>query len=228
MLAALWLLLGAAAAQAQARAGVPDTMAQRALACTGCHGDQGRSRPDGYVPRLAGKPAGYLFAQLQAFRDGRRKNTAMAAQLAALDDRMLSALAEHFAGLTLPYPPPTARMNDGPGAERARQLVWAGDAALRIPACSGCHGPALTGVAPGVPGLVGLPADYLVSQLGGWRTGHRVARSPDCMAQIARQLPAADVALLARWIASQPVPTPSVPAAQAPGPWPLACGGLSP
>ena len=65
-----WLLaLALTAAQAQP---VPDTLAQRALACTGCHGKEGRAAPDGYYPRLAGKPAGYLYHQLQHFRDGRR------------------------------------------------------------------------------------------------------------------------------------------------------------
>ena len=52
-------------------------MAQRTLACTACHGKQGRAGPDGYYPRLAGKPAGYLYNQLLNFRDGRRRNAAM-------------------------------------------------------------------------------------------------------------------------------------------------------
>lgn len=226
--AALVVMLCAWSGSAQASGRVPDTMAQRALACTGCHGEQGRSRPDGHVPRLAGKPAAYLFAQLQAFRDGRRRNAAMAALLHPLDDDMLRALADHFAGISMPYPPPAHAMNDGPDAARARQLVQEGDAARRIPACSGCHGRALTGVAPAVPGLVGLPAGYLVSQLGAWRTGHRAARAPDCMAEVARRLPMEDVARVARWLAAQPVPPASGPAAQAPGEWPLACGGLAP
>ena len=38
-----------------------DSIAQRTLACTACHGDQGRAGPDGFYPRLAGKPAGYLY-----------------------------------------------------------------------------------------------------------------------------------------------------------------------
>ena len=29
------------------------------LACTTCHGKEGRAGPDGYYPRIAGKPAGY-------------------------------------------------------------------------------------------------------------------------------------------------------------------------
>ena len=40
-------------------------MAQRVLACTGCHGPEGRAAADGYYPRIAGKPAGYLFNQLR-------------------------------------------------------------------------------------------------------------------------------------------------------------------
>ncbi len=224
---AVFGLLGAGAALAQTPRPIPDTMAQRALACTGCHGDQGRSRPDGYVPRLAGKPAGYLLAQLQAFRDGRRRNEVMAALLNPLDDGMLTALADHFAGLSIPYPPPAQTMADGPAAQRARRLVEQGDASRRVPACVGCHGRALTGVAPHVPGLLGLPADYLVSQLGAWRTGHRFARQPDCMAEIARRLAEPDVALVARWLASQPVPKVSAPASEPPGDWPLACGGIA-
>ena len=42
-----------------------------------------------------------------------------------------------------------------------------------------------------VPGLLGLPVDYLNAQLGAWRTGARRAEAPDCMAQIAQRLAAA-------------------------------------
>ena len=48
-----------AASLAASAAAFEDSMAQRTLACTGCHGHQGKSGPDGYYPRLAGKPAGY-------------------------------------------------------------------------------------------------------------------------------------------------------------------------
>lgn len=204
---------------------VPDTMAQRALACTGCHGPQGQSRPDGYVPRLAGKPAGYLFAQLLAYRDGRRQHAPMARLLAYLDDDLLGELAGHFATLDLPYPAPASRGPVGADARRAEELVRHGDKQAGVPACAACHGQALTGIAPDVPGLVGLPPDYLLAQIGAWREGLRHARGPDCMARIARQLPAADVALVARWLAAQPVPADSMPVAEPPAEWPLECGG---
>ncbi|MCB2071660.1 MAG: cytochrome C, partial [Ottowia sp.] len=48
-------MLGATAL-AQAAPPFRDDMAQRTLACTACHGEQGRAGPDGYYPRLAGKP----------------------------------------------------------------------------------------------------------------------------------------------------------------------------
>src|SRR5690606_13790757 len=50
----------------------PGTMAARAAACTQCHGADGQAGPDGFYPRIAGKPAGYLYAQLLSFRDGGR------------------------------------------------------------------------------------------------------------------------------------------------------------
>ena len=32
--------------------------------------------------------------------------------------------------------------------------------------CASCHGAAMTGVAPAVPGLLGLPRDYVLAQFG--------------------------------------------------------------
>ena len=45
----------------------------------------------------------------------------------------------------------------------------------------------MTGLAPFVPGLLGLPRDYLNAQLGAWRSGQRRALPPDCMAQVAQR-----------------------------------------
>jgi cytochrome c553 len=54
------LAWGLSAAARGLRRAFKDSMTQRTLACTACHGEQGRAGPDGYYPRLAGKPAGYL------------------------------------------------------------------------------------------------------------------------------------------------------------------------
>jgi len=56
-------LLGAAAtanrvaAPSDTSRSVPDTLSQRLLACTICHGSEGRASAGGHQPRIAGKPA---------------------------------------------------------------------------------------------------------------------------------------------------------------------------
>jgi cytochrome c553 len=226
----LWtgLVVGCAHAASDAAFTVPDTMAQRTLACTVCHGKEGRATNAGYFPRIAGKPAGYLYSQLLNFRDGRRYNNLMSPLLANLSDAYLREIAEYFAALDLPYPPPQAASLPAPVRERGEALVRQGDQMRKIPACSSCHGSAMTGSEPGIPGLLGLPRDYLNAQLGGWRTGQRKAISPDCMHDIAQRLDMADVSALSDWLATQPVPVPAKAVAASASPLPIACGKVPP
>jgi len=201
-----------------------DTMAQRVQACTGCHGPQGRAAPDGYYPRIAGKPSIYLYNQLLNFRDGRRDYALMTGLLTPLSDAYLLEIARHFAGLEVAYPPPQPPREGPATLERGRQLVMDGDAGRRIPACVHCHGAALMGVAPSIPGLLGMPRDYLNAQLGAWKTGKRQAQQPDCMGAIAKDLDPADISAVSAWLAAQPAR--GAPAATLPAPLPVACGGV--
>lgn len=209
---------------------VPDTIAQRAQACTVCHGREGRATRTGYFPRIAGKPAGYLYQQLRHFRDGRRNNATMQRLVRHLSDDYLRELAGYFAGLDLPYAPvPANAATATAAATRAEALVRQGNAAANLPACTGCHGSALTGLQPAIPGLLGLPSDYLIAQLGGWQTGQRHAAAPDCMARVAQALSPADVADVAHWLAAQPLPADTHAAAPTPGQHlPITCGSLQP
>ena len=191
-------------------------MTQRTLACTLCHGENGKAGPDGYYPRLAGKPEGYLYNQLRNFRDGKRHYVPMTGLLDTLSDDYLREIAHYFSSQSHPYPPPVDAALSAAQAERARTLVNRGDKDLGVPACTQCHGNALMGVSPAIPALLGLPGDYINGQLGGWRSGQRRAATPDCMARIASRLSLADVSVLSRWLASQTVPTPSSPAGQRP------------
>jgi cytochrome c553 len=203
-----------------------DTNAQRVLACTGCHGAEGRAASDGYYPRIAGKPAGYLYNQLVNFRDGRRTYGLMTYLVRNLSDDYLREMAGHFAALDLPYPPPQPPAEDSRTLARGRTLALEGDPTRGIPACAQCHGAALTGVAPAIPGLLGLPRDYLNAQFGAWRIGQRKAHEPDCMAKIAGRLRPEDVGAVTAWLAAEPVPASARPATSLPAPMPMPCGGV--
>ena len=196
-----------------------DSMAQRTLACVACHGKEGRAGPDGYYPRLAGKPAGYLYNQLLNFRDGRRHYGLMTGLVQPLSDTYLMEIAQYFSALNLPYPAPQPTVASQETLAQGRSLVMQGDKSRKLPACVQCHGQAMTGVAPNVPGLLGLSNDYLNAQLGGWKTGQRRAHAPDCMAPIAKQLSNQEVAAVAHWLAAQPLPAQTQPQAK-PSPWP--------
>lgn len=206
---------------------VPDTIAQRVAACIACHGREGATGNAAYYPRLAGKPAGYLFNQLASFRDGRRFNSDMTHLVRHLSDDYLREMATYFAGLDLPYPAvPTTSDASAATLAHGRVLALEGDAARGIPACVQCHGAALTGVRPGIPALVGLPRLYLSSQLGAWLTDSRHALPNDCMREVGRRLSTADINAVAGWLAIQPVPADARAVATLPRPLPLPCGSM--
>ncbi|HEX4329926.1 MAG TPA: c-type cytochrome [Burkholderiales bacterium] len=203
-------------------------MAERVVACVACHGEQGRATTDGYYPRIAGKPAGYLFNQLVNFREGRRQNATMSYLVANLPDSYLHEIAEHFAALNPPYAAPQPPVASAAVLERGRVLASAGDASKGLPACATCHGSALTGTAPAVPGLIGLPRDYLNAQFGAWSNRVRRAAAPDCMAQITSRLSAEDLGAVTAYLAAQTVPphAAAAPAAAGGPKTPLECGSM--
>jgi cytochrome c553 len=201
-------------------------MEQRVLPCLACHGEQGVDLESGYVPRLHGKPAGYLFNQLANYREARRQHQAMQYMVSHLSDDYLWEMAEYFAERDVPYPPPAEAASEELQT-RGRMLVTEGDPRRGIPACQSCHGERLTGVRPNVPGLIGLPRVYIAAQLGAWQAGTRQAAPPDCMRQIAQRMTGLDVQAVAAWLAAQPVPANTKPAAAAPAEPPMECGSVS-
>ncbi|MFZ6657601.1 c-type cytochrome [Undibacterium sp. TJN19] len=201
---ALMAVISPAASLAQS---IPDNLAQRLKACTTCHGAEGRAATDGFYPRIAGKPAGYLYNQLVNFRDGKRSYPAMRYMVGHMSDAYLKEIAEYFALQHPPYGAPQATEASAQDLEHGRTLVMQGDKSRNLPACVACHGEKMTGIAPFIPGLLGVPRDYLVAQLGAWQTGSRRAHAPDCMQQVAKKLTPQDIASLAAWLAIQNVPT---------------------
>lgn len=211
---------------AQTPSTVPDTIAQRAVACAACHGKEGRATRDGYFPRIAGKPADYLYNQLINFREGRRQYPLMTYMVAHLSDDYLKEMAAYFSQLHLPYPPPQPLSIGQATLERGRALVVNGDSSRNIPACASCHGEKLTGALPSIPSLVGLSRDYLNSQFGAWKAGARKAAAPDCMAEISRGMTPDDISAVTSWLASQAVPDDMSPLPAHAVKLPLPCGSV--
>ena len=222
-----WTVVAAGGARAaEPPPSAQQVMAERVRPCTACHGKEGRATPDGYYPRIAGKPAGYLLNELNNFRSGRRFFQQMVYLTQQREDADLAEIAAYFASQRLPYPAPPPLKASPQALERGRRLVLNGNAALHVPACRSCHGSRLLGVEPAVPGLLGLSPDYLQAQLGAWRNGTRAAQPPDCMAKIARQLHPEDLAAAAAWLASQVVPADATPDSSFETKPPIDCGSI--
>lgn len=207
-----------------AEVGQPIDMNDRVQACTPCHGQNGQGTKDVYFPRLAGKPSGYLFNQLVAFKNGRRHYPPMNYLLAYLPNDYLRQMANHFAAQR-PSPPPPDNQTASPSMiALGKSLVHQGDFNRDIPACVSCHGPELGGMEPGIPGLLGLRGAYISAQLGGWRYGTRTAIHPDCMQVVAGRLTENDVTALADYLSSLSVSANSAPMKQGSYALPFACG----
>ena len=201
-----------------------DSMEARVQGCVTCHGQSGQGTDSDYFPRIAGKPAGYLFNQLVAFRDQTRKYAPMNYLVAYLPDSYLREIAEHFAKQRPAFTAPSVATTDAATLSRGKTVATLGDSSLQIPACVACHGTNLTGMQPGIPGLVGLQSSYIVAQLTRWRAGDRHAAEPDCMKRIATRLSESDVAAVGAWLSQQQAPKDASPESSNLVRMPLACG----
>jgi len=204
-----------------------DSIEARVQGCVTCHGQNGQGTNSGYFPRIAGKPAGYLYNQLIAFRDGTRQYAPMNYLVAYLPDAYLREMADYFAKLRPPFEARDPAPADAATLERGRTIATTGDPGKGIPPCMACHGAQLTGMNPGIPGLVGLRGGYIIAQLTRWRVGNRHAVEPDCMKRIVSRLSEADITAVASWLARQDPPGDPSPESSNLVRMPLACGSQS-
>jgi cytochrome c553 len=154
-----WILVGFLALFSSG-ALAADEMPAQAQACVACHGNNGvSSNPE--WPNLAGQNAGYLAAQLTAFRDGTRDNPAMAPFVASLSDQDIVVLSDYYAGLS------RATAADGDPT-----LVATGENLSAY--CKACHGMQGIPATTEWPILAGQHAPYLEKQLLAYKSGARV------------------------------------------------------
>ena len=200
-----------------------EDMNLRLRACAGCHEQSNTANFDkNYAPSINGKPVEYLYQQLLNFQEGRRLNTVMNQMLAYLSPEYLHEIASYYAQQDPSSSAPEIKQQSDDQAARGRFLVQQGETGQ--PACATCHGGDLRGNDIAIPGLRGLSASYITAQLGAWQTSTRHARTPDCMAEVAKSLSGADIDAVAHWIATA---SDALLTAEAPlDPLPIECGAV--
>ena len=201
-----------------------ESMEARVQGCVTCHGQRGQGTNNGYFPRIAGKPAGYLYNQLVAFKNGTRDYLPMNYLVAYLPDSYLRDIADYFAQEQPPFAPREMTPAEANVLARGQQLISTGDPEKNIPACITCHGERLTGMEPGIPGLVGLRPTYIIAQLTRWQVGNRHAIEPDCMKRIASRLTNEDITAVAASLSRLEAPDDLSPETSNLIRMPFACG----
>ena len=127
--------------------------------CFICHGAEGESSSEVF-PRLAGQHAEYIAKQLDNFKSGKRKSTAMADMVAKLSPEDMRAVGLYFEKQQHPTEPP----KDASLAAVGRHIYHQGNTYSGVPACASCHGPDAKGTAT-LPRLAGQFAQYTQTQL---------------------------------------------------------------
>jgi cytochrome c553 len=185
--------------------------------CVACHGANGEGNLAMASPRIAAQPAEYLLRQLDAFADGSRQSAVMAPIARALTPEQRKGLANSYATRDAP-----AKAAGAKASERGRRLAMLGDEKLQVQACTNCHGPEGIGDPPRNPYLAGQFEKYLGASLQEWKSGARRTDPSLQMPVIARSLPAADIAALARYFAALKPPPALALVSMAPRAAPLA------
>lgn len=194
-------------AQPNAAIEVPDTLEQRLAACSQCHGEYGYGSAEApNIPRLAEKPAGYLYKQLLSFKNGEGRNQTMEYVVRQLTPAYMQEIAQYYAAQRIPYQQHPIPEIAEEVLTRGELLAKEGDPARAVPACNHCHGEKLTGVKPMIPGVLNQPYDYMVSQLKLWRSNKRSTESTQCMQVVAKRMREGDAEAVAAWLAIQPLP----------------------
>ena len=145
----------------------------KAQSCVACHGADGNSTNSGF-PSLAGQVLGYIEGQLAAFKSGKRANAIMMGMAQPLSPEDMADIDAWYASQTI-----TPRSISETQIEIATQgeaIYRGGLAALSVPACMACHGPAGHGIPSNFPRVAGQWPEYLEAQLLAFKSGERAGK----------------------------------------------------
>jgi cytochrome c553 len=190
------LLAGGGAGVAQAQ--TDDDRARKIVSgvCFVCHGVEGDAASEVF-PRLAGQHWEYTAKQLDNFKSGKRKSTAMAAMVTKLTASEMDALGRYFEKMPVtPEPPKEPAI-----AAKGRDLYLQGNPNSGVPACASCHGPTGLGTAA-LPRLASQYAGYLETQLKQFNSRERTNDNA-VMHTIVSKMTPLEMAAVAQYLAGQ-------------------------
>ena len=178
---------------------------EKAASCASCHGDNGNSMASTF-PKLAQQHSSYLIKQLQAFKDGTRKDPMMSAMAMGLTKEDMIDIAAYYAeqkisANDLPVlddededEKPEEKKTKGAATVQAMiaqgsNLYRNGDLTREVSACIACHGPFGDGNKPAAfPSLKSQHAEYLIKALTDFKSGARSNNPENMMHMIARKM----------------------------------------
>jgi cytochrome c553 len=188
------LLAGASGAWAQA-----DEARAKKIAggsCFLCHGAQGESTSEVF-PRLAGQHAEYVAKQLDAFKTGKRKSSAMSEMVARLTPDEMLALGRYYEKMSLPR----EEAKDPQLAAMGRYLYHNGNKFSGVPACVSCHGMNAEGAA-NLPRLATQFSGYIHTQLKSFNKRERTNDNV-VMHVVAEKMTELEMAAVAEYVSSK-------------------------
>lgn len=164
--------------------------------CFLCHGADGLSSSEVF-PKLAGQNADYIAKQLENFKSGKRKSSAMAEMSAKLTPEEMLALGSYYAAM----PNPREAAKDGGLAAVGQYIFLSGNKFSGVPACASCHGKEAVGSAA-LPRLAGQFSGYLETQL---KLFHQRERTNDnaVMHAVVEKMTPLEMAAVAEYLSGQ-------------------------
>ena len=166
-----------------------ETIAERAVACLGCHGEKGQSQVE-VTPSLGGQQAPYALIQLFMFREKLRTFPPMNDVAQPLTDDDLRVFSDFIATLPKPVPPEDA--GEPLRMTHAKELTQQ----FR---CNSCHKPDFSG-GDNVPRIANQREDYLKKTLSEYKDNSRHGYD-GTMADVMGSVSAEQIADLAYYIA---------------------------
>ena len=164
--------------------------------CFLCHGATGESSSEVF-PRLAGQHHEYIAKQLENFKSGARKSTAMRDMVAKLTPDEMLAVGKFYEKQSVPSEEP----KDAGLASVGKYVFHNGNKFSGVPACASCHGAEAKGTVS-LPRLAGQYAIYTETQLKQFNTRERTTDNAVMHSIVVKMTPL-EMAAVAEYLSSK-------------------------